>query len=40
MEPQTVDTVPLLIAPGALATAYVVRIDETSGVVHLDPASS
>jgi hypothetical protein len=37
MDSLTVDTVPLLTLPGASSAEFVVHIDESAGVVHLDP---
>ncbi|WP_267238216.1 MULTISPECIES: hypothetical protein [Curtobacterium] len=40
MEHLTTDSLPLAAVPGIPGAAFVVRIDEQSGIVHLDPADA
>ncbi|NQW91459.1 hypothetical protein HQQ88_14285 [Curtobacterium sp. VKM Ac-2861] len=40
MEHLTTDSLPLTAVPGAPTGGFRVRIDEQTGVVHLDPADA
>lgn len=40
MDHLSLDTVPLLVVSGPDSRSFVVRLDETSGTVHVDPADS
>lgn len=40
MDHISTDTLPLAVVPVSGGTEFVIRIDETAGLVHVDPATA